>query len=237
MVLTGTLVNGAAIVVAGGLGLLVQNIPEKMKTTVLQAIALAVILLGIQMGLQTQQFLLVIASLAIGGVMGEWIGIDSYLNQFGRWIESVIKPAKSGESGKVAQAFVTTTLIYVVGAMAVLGSIDSGLRGDHSLLYTKAMLDGLSAIIFASTLGVGVLLSAIPVILYQGSIALMATYIAVIVPDYFLNQFILEMSAVGGIMVVAIGLNILGLTAIRVANLLPALPVLAGLMWLINSIF
>lgn len=234
MVLTGTLVNGAAIILAGCIGLLVQNIPEKMKTTVLQAIGLAVILLGIQMGLQTEQFLLVIGSLAIGGVVGEWINIDGFLNKFGMWIESILKPTKSGESGKVAQAFVTTTLIYVVGAMAVLGSIDSGLRGDHSLLYTKAMLDGLSAIIFASTLGFGVLLSAIPVMLYQGSIALMATYIAAFVPEAILNQFILEMSAVGGIMVVAIGLNIIGLTSIRVANLLPSLPVLALIIWIIQ---
>ncbi|MDQ0209129.1 DUF554 domain-containing protein [Alkalicoccobacillus murimartini] len=234
MVLTGTLINGAAIIVAGCIGLMIQNIPEKMKTTVLQAIALAIILLGIQMGLQTEQFLLVIGSLAVGGVIGEWIGIDSYLNKFGMWIETKLKPAKSGESGKVAQAFVTTTLIYVVGAMAVLGSIDSGLRGDHSLLYTKAMLDGLSAIIFASTLGFGVLLSAIPVVLYQGGIALMATYIAAFVPDVLLEQFILEMSAVGGIMVVAIGLNILGVTSVRVANLLPALPILALLIWILS---
>ena len=236
MVLTGTLVNGAAIIVAGCIGLMVQNIPEKMKTTVLQAIALAIILLGIQMGLQTEEFLLVIGSLAVGGVLGEWIGIDSHLNQLGMWIESKLKPAKSGESGKVAQAFVTTSLIYVVGAMAVLGSIDSGLRADHSLLYTKAMLDGLSAIIFASTLGFGVLLSAVPVVLYQGAIALLATYIAAFIPGPILEQYILEMTAVGGIMVVAIGLNILGITSIRVANLIPALPVLGGLIWILSIV-
>lgn len=234
MVLTGTLVNGLAIIVAGFIGLMVQNIPEKMKTTVLQAIGLAIILLGLQMGLQTEDFLLVIGCLAVGAVLGEWIGIDSYLNKLGEWIESKLKPAKSGESGKVAQAFVTTSLIYVVGAMAVLGSIDSGLRADHSLLYTKAMLDGLSAIIFASTMGFGVLLSAIPVMLYQGMIALLATYIAAFVPDVLLKQFILEMTAVGGVMVVAIGLNILGLTTIRVANLLPALPVLALVIWILS---
>lgn len=234
MVLTGTLVNGLAIIVAGFIGLMVQNIPEKMKTTVLQAIGLAIILLGLQMGLQTEDFLLVIGCLAVGAVLGEWIGIDSYLNKLGEWIESKLKPAKSGESGKVAQAFVTTSLIYVVGAMAVLGSIDSGLRADHSLLYTKAMLDGLSAIIFASTMGFGVLLSAIPVMLYQGTIALLATYIAAFVPDVLLEQFILEMTAVGGVMVVAIGLNILGLTTIRVANLLPALPLLALVIWLLS---
>lgn len=234
MVLTGTLVNGLAIILAGFIGLMVQNIPEKMKTTVLQAIGLAIILLGLQMGLQTEDFLLVIGCLAVGAVLGEWIGIDSYLNKLGEWIESKLKPAKSGESGKVAQAFVTTSLIYVVGAMAVLGSIDSGLRADHSLLYTKAMLDGLSAIIFASTMGFGVLLSAIPVMLYQGTIALLATYIAAFVPDVLLEQFILEMTAVGGVMVVAIGLNILGLTTIRVANLLPALPVLALVIWILS---
>lgn len=224
MVLTGTLVNGLAIMIASIIGLLVRNIPEQMKTTIMQGIALAVIVLGIGMGLKSEQFLIVIGSLVIGGIIGEKIDIEGRLNRLGAWIETKVG---SNEDGAIAKAFVTTTLIYVVGAMAVLGALDSGLRGDHSVLYTKAMLDGFSAIIFTSTLGIGVIFSAIPVILYQGSIALLATQINQYVPAAIMEAFIIEMTATGGVLIIAIGLNILGLLHIRVANLLPSIVVVA----------
>ncbi|TWI59605.1 DUF554 domain-containing protein [Halalkalibacter nanhaiisediminis] len=224
MVLTGMLVNGLAIVIASIIGLLVRNIPEQMKTTIMQGIALAVIVLGIGMGLKSEQFLIVIGSLVIGGIIGEKIDIEGRLNRLGAWIETKVG---SNEDGAIAKAFVTTTLIYVVGAMAVLGALDSGLRGDHSILYTKAMLDGFSAIIFTSTLGIGVIFSAIPVILYQGSIALLATQINQYVPAAIMEAFIVEMTATGGVLIIAIGLNILGLLHIRVANLLPSIVVVA----------
>ena len=224
MVLTGTLVNGLAIMIASIIGLLVRNIPEQMKTTIMQGIALAVIVLGIGMGLKSEQFLIVIGSLVIGGIIGEKIDIEGRLNRLGAWIETKVG---SNEDGAIAKAFVTTTLIYVVGAMAVLGALDSGLRGDHSVLFTKAMLDGFSAIIFTSTLGIGVIFSAIPVILYQGSIALLATQINQYVPAEIMEAFIVEMTATGGVLIIAIGLNILGLLHIRVANLLPSIGVVA----------
>ncbi|GAE26211.1 membrane protein [Halalkalibacter wakoensis JCM 9140] len=224
MVLTGTIVNGLAIVVAAIIGLLVRNIPEKMKTTTMQAIALAVVVLGIGMGLKSEQFLIVIGSLVIGGLIGEKIDLDDRLNKVGAWIETKVGSKKDGS---VAKAFVTATLIYVVGAMAILGALDSGLRGDHSVLYTKSMLDGFSALIFTSTLGIGVIFSAIPVVLYQGGIALLATQINQFVPPALMDQFIVEMTATGGVMIVAIGLNILGVLQIRVANLLPSIIVVA----------
>ncbi|WP_100374323.1 DUF554 domain-containing protein [Bacillus sp. FJAT-45037] len=220
MVLTGTIVNGLVIVLAACVGLLIRGIPERIKITVMQAIALAVVVLGIGMGLKSEQFLVVIGSLVIGGVIGEQIDIEKKLNQVGAWIEARLG---SKEEGSVAKAFVTTTLIYVVGAMAVLGALDSGLRGDHSVLYTKSMLDGFSAIIFASTLGIGVIFSAIPVVLYQGGIALLATQINNYVPTELMDMFIVEMTATGGVMIVAIGLNILGILQVRVANLLPSI--------------
>jgi uncharacterized protein len=227
MVLTGTIVNGLAIIVAACIGLLVRGIPERVKTTVMQAIALAVVVLGIDMGLKSEQFLVVIGSLVIGGIIGEKVDLEKRLNQVGAFIESKLG---SKEEGSVAKAFVTTTLIYVVGAMAVLGALDSGLRGDHSVLYTKAMLDGFSAIIFTSTLGIGVIFSAIPVVLYQGSIAIFATYINAYVPSELMEMFIVEMTATGGVMIIAIGLNILGVLQIRVANLLPSILVVAFLV-------
>ena len=193
----------------------------------MQAIALAVVVLGISMGLKSEQYLIVIGSLVIGSILGEKWKLENRLNQFGTWLEGKFG---SKEEGTVAKAFVTTTLIYVVGAMAILGALDSGIRGDHSILYTKSMLDGFSAIIFTSTLGFGVIFSVIPVLLYQGSIALFATQIDRFVPQALMDAFILEMTATGGIMILAIGLNILGIIKIRVANLLPAILVTAILV-------
>ncbi|MFC0471568.1 DUF554 domain-containing protein [Halalkalibacter kiskunsagensis] len=225
MVLTGTLVNGLAIIIASLIGLLVRNISEQMKTTTMQAIALAVVILGIGMALKSEQFLIVIGSLVIGGIIGEKVDLEARLARLGAWIETKVG---AKEDGAIAKAFVTATLIYVVGAMAILGALDSGLRGDHSVLYTKSLLDGFSAIIFTSTLGLGVIFSAIPVILYQGGIALLATQINQFVPELLMNTFIVEMTATGGIMIIAIGLNILGILQVRVANLLPSIVVVAA---------
>ncbi|WP_078556385.1 DUF554 domain-containing protein [Bacillus alkalicellulosilyticus] len=226
MVLLGTLVNALAIVVGTLLGLVVKNIPERIKVTIMQAIGLAVIVLGIGMGLKSDQYLIVIGSLVVGGLLGERWDLEGKLNQLGKWLEKKVSP---NEEGQVTKAFVTTTLIYVVGAMAILGALDSGLRGDHSILYTKSMLDGFSAIIFASTLGFGVIFSAIPVLLYQGFIALFSTQIDQFIPKLIMEAFIVEMTATGGIMILAIGLNLLGITKIRVANLLPSI-IVTGLL-------
>ncbi|ARK32917.1 DUF554 domain-containing protein [Halalkalibacter krulwichiae] len=233
MVLTGTIVNGLAIVVAALIGLLVRNIPEQMKTTIMQALGLAVIVLGFGMTLKSEQFLIVIGSLVAGAIIGEKLDLEGALNRLGAWIE---KKSGAKENGSVAKGFVTATLVYVVGAMAILGALDSGLRGDHSVLFTKSMLDGFSALIFASTLGLGVVFSAIPVVLYQGGIALMATHINQLVPEAMMNMFIVEMTATGGVMIIAIGLNILGVIQIRVANLLPGIGVVALLVALIYFI-
>ncbi len=225
--------NGLAIVVAALIGLLVRNIPEQMKTTIMQALGLAVIVLGFGMTLKSEQFLIVIGSLVAGAIIGEKLDLEGALNRLGAWIE---KKSGAKENGSVAKGFVTATLVYVVGAMAILGALDSGLRGDHSVLFTKSMLDGFSALIFASTLGLGVVFSAIPVVLYQGGIALMATHINQLVPEAMMNMFIVEMTATGGVMIIAIGLNILGVIQIRVANLLPGIGVVALLVALIYFI-
>ena len=227
MVLLGTIVNGLAIILGALLGSLVKNIPEKVKSTVMQAISLAVIVLGVSMGLKSDQFLIVIGSLVAGALLGERWDLEEKLNRLGKWLE---KKVGAKENGGIAKGFVTTTLIYVVGAMAIIGALDSGLRGDHSVLYTKSMLDGFSAIIFTSALGIGVIFSAIPVMIYQGGIALFATQIDRFIPADLMDTFIVEMTATGGIMIIAIGLNILGLTQIRVANLLPSILVTAILL-------
>ncbi len=227
MVLFGTLINALLIIVGTIIGRLLKNIPEQMKQTVMYAIGLAVTVIGLQMGFESGQFLIVIISLVLGAVIGEWIDIDLQLNRFGQWLEVKVGKNKKGENISIAQGFVSATLIFVIGSMAVIGSLDSGLRNDHNVLIVKGIIDGFTSIILATTLGIGVLLSAIPVILYQGTIALFATQISRIIPEDALALFIREMTATGGIMIVAIGLNMIGLTKIRVANLLPGILVVA----------
>lgn len=233
MVLTGTIVNGVAIIIASLAGSLIKQIPDKMKKTIMQGLSLAVITLGLKMGLQSEQFIIVISSLVLGGIIGEKLQIESHLNKLGSWLEARIGASKDGA---ISKAFVTTTLIYVVGAMAVLGPLDSGLRGDHTILYTKSMLDGFSAFIFTSTLGIGVIFSAIPVMIYQGGIALLATQINAFVPATLMDTFIIEMTATGGILIVAIGLNLLELVQISIANLLPSIVVVAGIVTVLHFI-
>lgn len=224
MFLLGTLVNGLLIVVGALLGKLLHRIPEAMKTTVMFSIGLAVVVLGLQMGFKSENFLIVIISLVFGSVLGELLDLDRKLNALGAWLE---RKVGGSQQGSIAEGFVTATLIFVIGAMAIIGALDSGIRGDHDVLYTKSIIDGFTALILTTTLGIGVIFSAIPVMLYQGAIAAFATQIDRLVPDALMTSFIAEMTATGGIMILAIGLNITGITKIRVANMLPGILVVA----------
>ncbi|KPB04475.1 DUF554 domain-containing protein [Bacillus sp. CHD6a] len=227
MVLLGTIVNGICIVLGTLIGKIFTRIPENTKETVMKIIGLAVFLLGAQMGFKSNEFLIVIISLVVGAVVGEWINLDRKLNNVGNWLEHKMG---SKQQGSVSKGFVTATLIFVIGAMSVVGSLDSGLRGDHQVLYTKSIIDGFTSIVLTTTLGIGVLFSAIPVMIYQGSIALFATQIDLFVPPDLLELLIFEITATGGVMIMAIGMNIIGVTAIRVANLLPGILVAAALV-------
>ncbi|MFJ8267916.1 DUF554 domain-containing protein [Peribacillus asahii] len=220
MVLLGTLVNAACIAIGAIVGRFLQNIPEKVKETVMSGIGLAVAVMGLQMTFKSEQYLIVILSIVIGAVIGEWIDIERHLNALGKWIESKMKQT---EGTSISQGFVTATLIFCIGAMSILGALDSGIRNDHTVLITKAIIDGFTAIILSSTLGIGVLFSAVPIILYEGVIALLATQIDRWIPSGLMDMFIAEMTATGGLMIAVIGLNIMGLTKIRAANLLPGI--------------
>lgn len=222
MFLLGTLVNGLLIIVGTLLGKLLNRIPEGMKVTVMYAIGLSVMVLGLQMGLKSENFLIVILSLVIGAALGEVLKLEEKLNDLGQWLE---KKVGSNGSGNISEGFVTATLIFVIGAMGIIGALDSGIRGDHAVLYTKSIIDGFTSIILTTTLGIGVIFSAIPVMLYEGIIALFATQIDRFIPKAFMDQFIVEMTATGGIMIFAIGLNLTGMTKIKVANFLPGIVV------------
>jgi uncharacterized membrane protein YqgA involved in biofilm formation len=212
----GTIVNALSIIVGSLCGLLLRKgIPEGYKKTVMQALSLAVMLIGIKSALITDDILIVIISLAIGSVIGEFIGIESGLEKLGQWIEKRF----SSESGSVSKGFVTASLVYCVGSMAIVGSFESGLTGNHQTLFAKSALDGISAIIFASSMGIGVLLSFIPVFLYQGLLTLAAG----LIKPFLVESVITQMSATGGLLILAIGINLLGVVKIRVGNMLPAI--------------
>lgn len=222
MVLIGTLVNGACIIAGSTMGLFLTKIPERFKETVMQGIGLTIILIGLQMALSTDALIIVLLSLLSGAIIGELVRLETLLNRLGGWIGSKFTTAK-GSDVSVAQGFVTASLVFVIGAMAIIGALDSGLRNDHSVLITKGILDGFTALVLTSTLGFGVLFSVVPVVLFEGIIALLATQINRSIPQAFLDGLIVELTAVGGLLIVAIGLNMLKLTKIRIGNLLPAI--------------
>jgi len=230
VVILGALINAVLIIAGALVGRIFKNIPESMKSTVLSIIGLAVALLGIKMGFESDNFIILIVSLVVGTVVGEWLDLDKQMNRLGKWVESLFRTKRNDQNQiSIAEGFVTASLIFVVGSMAVIGALDSGLRNDHNVLITKGLIDGFTSIILASTLGIGVLLSAIPVFIYQGLIAVFAGVISSFIPDAALQMYITEMTAVGGVMIMAIGLNIAGLTKIKAANLLPGI-VIVGIM-------
>lgn len=228
----GTVVNALAIVAGGLVGLCcTRGIDDRFRQTVLQGLALCVLLIGAKSALAADNLLVLILSLVIGGVVGEGLAIEARLEALGRRIEARFAGGSAG-GGDFARGFVSASLVFCVGSMAVVGSLESGLAGNHRTLFAKAMIDGVAALIFASTLGRGVLFASVPVFLYQGAITLAAGLLRPLLSP----AAVAEMSAVGGLLIVAIGANLLGIARIRVGNLLPAvfLPLVAHLVrsWL-----
>lgn len=228
MVLLGAIVNEIGVIIGALLGTLFRRIPENMKDTVMKVMGLAIIILGIQMSMETNHFVILIFSLAFGAIIGELLSLEDKINQFGSWFEKKI----GSKQGNISQGFITGTLIFAIGAMGIVGALDSGLRGNHDVLFTKTIIDTFVALILTTTLGIGVLFSAIPLFLYEGTIALMATQIHHFLPAILLDQLIIEMSATGGVLIMAIGSNLVGITNIKVANLLPSIVVTILLMYL-----
>lgn len=212
----GTIVNSIAIVVGGILGILLKKgIKEDYRNTIMDGIALSVIVIGLMGAIKSENIILVIASLVIGAIIGEKIRIETRLDNFGNKLQSKFGKGDSNFS----KGFVTASLIYCVGAMAIIGSLESGISGNHETLFAKSILDGITSILFSSTLGIGVIFAAIPVFIYQGTITLLANSIK----DLLTPEVIREMSSVGGILIMALGINVLGLKKIKVGNLLPAI--------------
>lgn len=218
----GTMVNCAAIIGGCAVGLILRKgFPEKWQETIMYGVALCIFLIGLEMAQKSQNVILVIASIVIGSIIGEMLDINGKLNRFGTWVEKKMLGNRTQTSGSFGKAFISASLVFCIGAMAIVGSIEEGLTGNHQILFAKAMLDCILSIIFGANMGAGVALSAVPVGLYQGSITLLAAWMQnLLTPDV-----IREVSATGGVLIMAIGIVQARLLPIRLANQIPALPV------------
>lgn len=217
------MVNAAAVIIGGGLGCTMGSIiPKKISDSIMKGVGLAVMYIGISGALDGQQVLITIISIAVGALIGEAIDIDRHLSRLSEWVETKLKG--TGGASSVAEGMCTGTLLFCVGAMAVVGSLQAGLTGDCSTIYTKSLLDLISSLVLASTLGIGVAFSALPLFIYQGAITVFASAISPFLSDLV----IAEMGCTGSLLICALGLNVIGATKIKVANYLPAifLPIL-----------
>ncbi len=212
----GTIVNALSIALGTALGLILKSgIRNHYRETIMDGVALSVLLIGIMGAIKTNDLVLLIFSLVIGSIIGEALKIEDRLAGLGQLIES----RTSSTDGSVAKAFVAASLLFCVGSMAIVGSIESGLTGNHQTLFAKSVLDGITSIFLSSAMGFGVIFSAAAVFLYQGMITLLASSLKSLLTD----EMIREISAIGGVLIMAIGLNMLKIKKIKVGNMLPAI--------------
>ena len=236
--LTGTIVNALAVLAGSATGLLLAflakrfsrllptgsaDLGDRLQTIIMQGLALCTMYIGISGSLKGQNTLIAIISIALGALIGELLDLDKWVHRLGDWFQRKLAKV-AGENSPVSEGFVTASLLFCVGAMSIVGSLDSGLSGNHTTLYAKSLLDGISSIVFSASMGIGVALSIIVILLYQGSIAMLASVLAPLLSD----AVIAEMSCVGSLLIIAISLNMLKITNIKVMNLIPAifLPIL-----------
>ncbi len=222
----GTLVNTAAVIDGGTFGILLKkNMPERLKTIYFQAIGLFTIAIGISMVFNMQHILIVVSSLAIGSLLGEWWNLEIRVEELSVFLKFKFRIV----SEKFSEGLITAFLLYCIGSMTILGAIREGMGGSSDLLLTKSLIDGFSSIILASAFGIGVLVSSIPLLIFQGGITLMAIFAS----SFFTSEIIQGLSSVGGILLIGLGINILEIKKLRIMNMLPALIVVVFLLWLI----
>ncbi|MDD3346869.1 DUF554 domain-containing protein [Oscillibacter sp.] len=242
--MTGTIVNALAILAGAMAGMLLTRLAQRfsailpagstalgqrLQTIIMQGVALCVMYLGISGCLKGSNSLLAILSMVLGALVGELLDLDTRMRSLGDWVQKKTEHLLTGGGqASISEGFVTASLLFCVGAMAIVGALQDGLTGDHSTLFAKSLLDGISSIVFGASLGLGVAFSAIAVFLYQGSIALLASFLQ----PYLGDAVIAEMTCVGSLLIVALSLNMLGVTKIKVMNLVPAifLPILLSLV-------
>jgi uncharacterized membrane protein YqgA involved in biofilm formation len=222
--MTGTLINAGAILLGSIIGLLVHTkLPERLIRIVFQGIGLFTLFLGFYMGLKTNNLFFIIISIVLGGILGELINIDSNLNKLGERIKLRFK----SDNSKFSEGMVTSFLLFCMGSVTILGAIEEGLGGKPNLLLAKSVLDGVSSIALTAAFGYGVAFSVIPLILYQGGLTLLAAYFG----DYFSETIINELTAIGGLILIGLGINILEIKQLKILNLLPALVIIVLLVY------
>lgn len=220
--MTGTILNIVTVLIGAAIGLaLGARFPERMRQTVMVGLGIMTLIVGVSMALPGNA-LIVLMSLLLGGILGELIDVDGKLNGLGQWLEK--RFARGGEAGKFTRGFVTASLLFCVGPMTILGSIQDGLTGDYRLLAIKSLLDFFSSLAFASTLGIGVAFGAVTVLIVQGGIALLAMLVGSSLGDISpTTPWIIQMTAAGGAVIIGISLMLLDLKQVRVANFIPAI--------------
>ena len=230
----GTIVNALAILAGSIIGILLTWLArhfsgflpsnsavlgERVQTIIMQGVSLCVLYLGISGCLSGNNALVAIVSMVIGALIGELLDLDQKMKNLGDWVQKKTERLTHGAKASVSEGFVTASLLFCVGAMAIVGSLQSGLTGDHSTIYAKSLLDGISSIVFGASLGIGVAFSAVAIFLYQGSIVLLASFLQPLLNDVVIG----EMTCVGSLLIIALAFNMLGMTKIKVMNLVPAI--------------
>lgn len=216
--LWGTIVNVIAVLVGGAIGLLLnKGVPEKLASTLMTGVGFCTMYIGIDGCLDGDNTLVAVLSIVFGAVVGTLLDLDGRLKRLGERVEERFSK-KESTGGRLAQGFVSASLLFCVGTMAIVGSLQSGLQGNHEMLYLKSVLDAISSVVFGATLGVGVMLSAVSVFVYQGAITMLAQVVA----PYLSEVVIAEMNCVGSLLIIGLSLNLLKVADIKVANFVPA---------------
>jgi len=225
----GTWVNCIAVILGSGVGMIVKRgLSQKMSSSMMSALALCVMYIGISGAFECQNVLVVILSMALGTLIGEGIDLDARLGRLGDYLEK--KVSKNGEKGAISRGFVTASLLFCVGAMAIVGSLQSGISGNHETLFAKSLLDCIAAMVLASTMGFGVMLSALLVLVYQGMITVCAGFLEPLLTEVI----IAEMTSVGSLLIVGLSFNMLKITNLRVMNYVPAIFMPIAIYWIIE---
>lgn len=230
--MTGTIINVAAILLGSILGLLFGGrLSTQLKSTIISGMGLFLVAMGLQMFLKTENSLVVLGALLLGTLLGEWWRIEDGLHRLGVFLESKFSREEAHSSNRFVRGFMTASLLFAIGPIAILGSIQNGLTGDYNLLTVKSVLDGFASIAFASTLGIGVAFSSLIILVYQGGISLLAGQLNAIVTASMMN----ELSAAGGVLLMGVGIsNLLEIKKIRVGNMLPALLIAPLIVWVLG---
>ena len=225
MILTGTIVNIATIIAGSLLGFFFHSkLPERFVKITFQAIGLFTIYIGIMMTMKTGELLILIFSMVVGSILGEWINLDKHINRFSEWVKLKIK----SKNETFSEGMITAFLLFCMGSMTILGAFEEGTQGNSDLLIAKSVMDGFSSLALASALGIGVMFSIFPLLLFQGGLTLLAWWFGNLMPEAVIN----EMTAAGGLMLVGLGISIMEIKKIKVINMLPSLLVAILLAYL-----